>query len=76
MDRNNLRDLQRLQISKPGAKAKVMLFGEYSGTGQPEVVQDPWYGGQEGFETTYQQCQRFTKNFLEAVFPDITPPEQ
>lgn len=76
MDRNNLRDLQRMHKNKPEARAKVMLFGEYSGTGQVEVVQDPWYGPAEGFEETYQQCQRFTKNFLQAVFPDVTPPEQ
>lgn len=74
MDRNNLRDLERLKTSKPEAKAKVMLFGEYSGTGKTEIVQDPWYGPLNGFETTYQQCLRFTKNFLKDTFPDVEPP--
>lgn len=73
MDRNNLRDLERLKSSKPEAKAKVMLFGEYSGTGKAEVVQDPWYGPLDGFETTYKQCLRFTQNFLKEVFPDVEP---
>lgn len=76
MDRNNLRDLERLKKSKPEAKGKVMLFGEYAGTGTAEVVQDPWYGPVEGFETTYQQCVRFTKNFLKEVFPDVRPPKE
>lgn len=75
MDRNNLRDLERLKTSKPEAKAKVMLFGEYSGTGKTEIVQDPWYGPLDGFETTYQQCLRFTKNFLKDTFPDVEPPK-
>lgn len=75
MDRNNLNDLQRMHKNKPEAKAKVMLFGEYSGTGKAEVVQDPWYGPLDGFETTYNQCLRFTQNFLKDAFPDVTPEE-
>lgn len=72
MDRSNLSDLKRSRKSDT-AKAKVMLFGEYSGSGKSEVVQDPYYGGQQGFETAYAQCLRFSKNFLEDVFPDIQP---
>lgn len=76
MDRNNLRDLERLQKNKPESKAKLMLFGEFSGTGKAEVVQDPWYGPLDGFETTYNQCVRFSKNFLKHVFPDVEPPKE
>ncbi|KAK3365634.1 phosphotyrosine protein phosphatase I superfamily [Lasiosphaeria ovina] len=71
MDRANLGDLQRIQQRKPGSKAKVMLFGEYSGTGKPEVISDPYYGGQQGFEKAYEQAVRFSKNFLRDVFPDV-----
>ena len=60
MDHSNLHDLQRLQQRKPQGKAKVMLFGEHSG-GKVEVVEDPYYGGSEGFEIAYEQCMRFTK---------------
>jgi low molecular weight phosphotyrosine protein phosphatase len=70
MDRSNLSDLKRLEKAG-GAKAKVMLFGEYSGSGKAEVVQDPYYGGQQGFDTAYAQCLRFSKNFLNDVFPDV-----
>ncbi|KAK8099757.1 low molecular weight phosphotyrosine protein phosphatase [Apiospora kogelbergensis] len=70
MDRSNLSDLQRYTKksssgAKAGQKAKVMLFGEYSGQGKAEVVNDPYYGGNQGFQTAYEQCMRFSKNFLD-----------
>jgi low molecular weight phosphotyrosine protein phosphatase len=64
MDRSNLSDLQHIQKSKPDSKAKVMLFGEYSGSSKVEIVDDPYYGGRDGFETAYEQCTRFSRNFL------------
>jgi hypothetical protein len=67
MDKSNLSDLQRLQRNNPGGKAKVMLFGEYSGTGKAETVGDPYYGGNQGFEKAFEQCSRFARNFLEEV---------
>lgn len=70
MDRSNLRDLQRLQQRKPNSKAKVMLFGEFSG-GKAEQIDDPYYGARNGFEIAYEQSVRFTKNFLKDTFPDV-----
>ena len=67
MDKSNLSDLQRLQRGRPDSKAKVMLFGEYSGSGKVEVVMDPYYGGRDGFTKAYEQCQRFATNFLKEV---------
>jgi low molecular weight phosphotyrosine protein phosphatase len=68
MDSSNLHDLQRIQRrveSKGGkCKAKVMLFGEYSGKKRAEDVEDPYYGADNGFETVYEQVTRFSKNFL------------
>ena len=74
MDQSNLSDLQRTQRQKPGSKAKLSLFGDYSGRKKAEVIDDPWYGGQSGFDKAYEQCVRFSGNFLKAVFPDIDPP--
>ncbi|KAK0653013.1 phosphotyrosine protein phosphatase I superfamily [Cercophora newfieldiana] len=71
MDRSNLADLQRMQQRKSGSKAKVMLFGEYSGTGKSEAISDPYYGGRQGFEKAYEQATRFSENFLREVFPDV-----
>jgi low molecular weight phosphotyrosine protein phosphatase len=73
MDRSNLTDLQRIQRQKPGSKAQLSLFGEHSGTGKVEIVEDPYYGGQSGFEKSYEQAVRFSQNFLKKVFPDIEP---
>ncbi|KAI1270723.1 phosphotyrosine protein phosphatases I [Xylariaceae sp. FL1019] len=75
MDRSNLSDVKRWRDRKSADdKANISLFGEYSG-GKPEVVQDPYYGERDGFETAYEQCRRFTLNFLEATFPDVPKPE-
>ena len=66
MDRQNLSDLKRMR--RPSSKAKVMLFGEYSGKeGKAEIIDDPYYGGQNGFEVAYEQAMRFGKNFLKEV---------
>lgn len=56
-----------------GAKvAEVRLFGDYGQggvvherVGGGEVVQDPYYGGRNGFEEVYQQVVRFSRSFLE-----------
>ncbi|KAI8725392.1 hypothetical protein NCS52_00110200 [Fusarium sp. LHS14.1] len=70
MDRSNLSDLHRLQKNNPDSKAKVMLFGEFSGTKRPEIVNDPYYGGNEGFSKAFEQCSRFSKNFLKEILED------
>ncbi|EMR83555.1 putative phosphotyrosine protein phosphatase protein [Botrytis cinerea BcDW1] len=70
MDSNNLEDLLSLKKRTEG-KAKVMLFGEYAGGSSPEEVDDPYYGGNDGFKAAYEQCTRFSKNFLKATFPDV-----
>ena len=75
MDGANLSDLRRLQRNRPNSKAKVMLFGEYSGTGKAEVIVDPYYGALNGFAVAFEQTTRFSTNFLKDVFPDVTPPE-
>lgn len=66
MDRSNLSDLTRLQRSSPDSRARVMLFGEYAGreNGKAEIVNDPYYGGDEGFRKAFEQCSRFAENFL------------
>ena len=73
MDMYNLTDLQNEQRRRrPQSKAKVMLFGDYSGTGKPEPISDPYYGGKRGFEDAYEKATRFSKNFLKDVFPEAS----
>ena len=68
MDSSNLHDLRRIQrrVDSRGAKSKarIMLFGEYSGKNRAEIVEDPYYGAENGFEIVYEQLARFSKNFL------------
>lgn len=52
--------------------AEVRLFGDFGKGGKlhdrvggGEVVQDPYYGGANGFEEVYQQVVRFSQNFLD-----------
>jgi low molecular weight phosphotyrosine protein phosphatase len=70
MDRDNLRDLQRIH-QRAGGKAKVMLFGEFAGKKRAEEVDDPYYGARDGFDVAFEQCTRFSKNFLKETFPDV-----
>lgn len=46
--------------------AHVMLFGAFGGKakGEKEIVDDPYYGGDEGFEVAFEQVDRFSRNFL------------
>ncbi|KAF8917685.1 phosphotyrosine protein phosphatase [Mucidula mucida] len=62
-DQNNLRDLQRMAPSN--ATAEIKLWGEYHDN---KPIQDPYYGGINGFERVYQQCVKLSHAFLDDVF--------
>ena len=71
MDRENLRDLRRLEqrvIKTDGdrARGKVMLFGDFGGR-KGETVIDPYYGANDGFEIAYEQMVRFSEGFLRNI---------
>ncbi|KAG0677180.1 Low molecular weight phosphotyrosine protein phosphatase [Kluyveromyces marxianus] len=64
MDESNLRNLKRLQPKN--SKAQVSLFGKWNTDGKfREIVDDPYYGGNEGFEYNFKQVQYFSEQFLE-----------
>ena len=68
MDRENLKDLQRMQqrviqTTRRGGESKVMLFGDFGGR-KGEIVVDPYYGARNGFDIAYEQMVRFSKGFL------------
>lgn len=75
MDRQNFRDIQDLRKRRKNGhgKAKVTLFGAWEDKeGVPKKglgteVDDPYYGGRDGFERCYEQCERYAENFLEFV---------
>lgn len=80
MDKYNLRDLLRLRDSvlaaqKTGATetevAEVRLFGDFNSDGTlnkrvggGQEIEDPYYGGINGFEIAYEQALKFSKGFL------------
>jgi len=63
-DQMNLENLKRM--APKSSKAKIALFGSFDDN-QP--IQDPYYGGIRGFETTYEQCVRYSNAFFRSVFP-------
>lgn len=64
MDDSNLYNLQRIQPK--GNKSTVCIFGNWNTEDSQfdSIVDDPYYGGHNGFEVCYQQCVFFTKNFI------------
>ncbi|XP_032998907.1 low molecular weight phosphotyrosine protein phosphatase isoform X2 [Lacerta agilis] len=64
MDESNLRDLKRKSNSVPNCKSQIELLGSYDPQNQL-IIEDPYYGTDEDFETVYQQCLRCCKAFLE-----------
>ena len=68
MDRDNLRELQRLRPSAGGAE--LDLFLRRCGLAEHEVP-DPYYGGEAGFERVLDMvelaCERLIVQFREAL---------
>ncbi|KAF2672824.1 phosphotyrosine protein phosphatases I [Microthyrium microscopicum] len=78
MDRENVSNLKfiraRLVHRRDGDEtglAHVGLFGDYGGKknkrGQGEEVEDPYYGGDNGFKKCYEQMNRFSIAFLQML---------
>ncbi|KAN0063183.1 Low molecular weight phosphotyrosine protein phosphatase [Thecaphora frezii] len=59
MDVNNVRNLK--SMAPPRSKAQIRMFGEFD-DGKP--IADPYYGGKNGFEITYEQVLRYSHAFL------------
>jgi low molecular weight phosphotyrosine protein phosphatase len=63
MDDSNLYNLQKIQPNN--CTAKVAMFGEWKTDPKfDKIIDDPYYGGSNGFEMCYQQCIHFTQEFL------------
>ena len=63
MDRENLRDIQRL--GKKGASpTRLKLFCDYCTEHKTTDVPDPYYGGDEGFETVLDLLEDGCANLL------------
>lgn len=65
MDESNLRNLNRMKPEN--SKARISLFGEWNTDGKyRKIVDDPYYGGDDGFEYNFQQITHFSKEFLKS----------
>ncbi|WWD09965.1 hypothetical protein V865_008096 [Kwoniella europaea PYCC6329] len=73
MDKSNLQTLlHRQPTSSP---SQISLFGSFSpsipiaqqgkSNTKAEAISDPYYGGRDGFESSFRMCTEFAKGFLE-----------
>lgn len=49
------------KIRPKNSTAKVALFGSF---GDNRAIEDPYYGGNDGFETAYHQCVSYSEGLL------------
>ncbi|CAE6515380.1 unnamed protein product [Rhizoctonia solani] len=62
-DSANLSNLK--SMAPKDSTATIALFGSY---GDNKPIADPYYGGIDGFEKAYDQCVRYSNEFLDQVF--------
>ncbi len=68
MDRENLRDLERMVTN--GARARLHLLREFDPDGGGDEVPDPYFGGPDGFENVYGMVHRSCARLLEELRTD------
>ncbi|MCG6987104.1 MAG: low molecular weight phosphotyrosine protein phosphatase [Gemmatimonadetes bacterium] len=68
MDRENLRDLQRLADGS-GPRARLHLLSDFDPEADHPDVPDPYYEDLSGFETLYRTVHRACESLLEQLAP-------
>ena len=71
MDRGHLRILRQMQPA--GARAKLGLFLEASGTWKDQDVPDPYYGGAAGFEQVLDMVEEAAGRWIERFEAELDP---
>lgn len=66
MDSSNFKNLVDLAESE-AQRAKVRLLREFDSDADGMDVPDPWYGGEQDFEETYQIVRRSVAGLLDAL---------
>ena len=67
MDQDNY-DVLFAMMNSPHDLSKLRLLREFDTDGDHNLdVPDPYYGGQEGFETTFQIVKRSTEGLIKAI---------
>eukprot|EP01125_Pyxidicula_operculata_P020887 TRINITY_DN7852_c0_g1_i1.p1 TRINITY_DN7852_c0_g1~~TRINITY_DN7852_c0_g1_i1.p1 ORF type:complete len:163 (+),score=8.50 TRINITY_DN7852_c0_g1_i1:60-491(+) len=67
MDNSNLRNLKQVQPSD--STTKLALLGSWDPKGRLEV-DDPYYGGDEGFLDNYEHITRCCNAFLDSIYKE------
>lgn len=65
MDKKNLNDLQALKPNN--SHAQIKMFGEFINQTNPPEIPDPYYGGEEGFETVLNMVEEGSRNLLKKL---------
>lgn len=66
MDESNLKNVNSIRKNNRG-KAQVKLLGFYDTEKQNSIVEDPYYGGMNGFEINFTQIKRSLEHFIKIV---------
>ncbi|GAA5857570.1 hypothetical protein JCM8547_004275 [Rhodosporidiobolus lusitaniae] len=61
MDRSNMANIEK--VKPKNSTAKIAIFGSFNDGSR--TVDDPYYGGDDGFERVYQQCVKYSEGLLE-----------
>ena len=68
MDESNLRNVNELRKKKQvTGRAVVSLLGKYDPEEMNSIVEDPYYGGMNGFDVNFKQIRRSLENFIQMV---------
>ncbi|ROO36330.1 low molecular weight protein-tyrosine-phosphatase [Salinisphaera orenii] len=71
MDADNLAVLERLARESADARARVALFGDYSGRHPRAAVPDPYFGGEDGFERVLDLIEDAAEGLLVEIRADL-----
>ena len=66
MDQSNAQDLAEIAATEP-QRNKIRLLREFDTVQDDSDVPDPYHGGPEGFENTYEIVERSVQGLLEAL---------
>ncbi|KAI9469449.1 phosphotyrosine protein phosphatase I superfamily [Coemansia mojavensis] len=65
MDESNYEDLLRMKPAS--SSARVALFGSFSARPEDRIIEDPYYGGRDGFVVNFNQVTRCSEGLLKEL---------
>ena len=71
MDRQNLDFMQR--FCPPEFRNKLGLFMKFAKGAIQDEIPDPYYGGGDGFERTFDLCEQAGKGLVSMIESDVSP---